>query len=733
MKKFLVLFAILLVNAHGGRSQGQGKGIVQGSVMSREEKQPLPGATIRLRGTVYGTTSASDGRFILKNIPEGEYTLSISMIGYASARQTVVVRQTEPASVTMELEQTPVLTAPVVVTASKREQSLKDVPVSMSVVDERDIAHRNTVTVDDALRYVPGVNMTHSQVNVRGSTGYSYGVGTRILLLVDGEPMLSGDTGEIIWESIPTVDIERIEIVKGAGSALYGSNALGGVINIITREPGESPETRIRLYGGMYETPKYDEWKWTKDPRPFSGIMAAHQERIGDWMVSMGGSRTLDDGYKRNDFWKRWNLWSRVGVNLSAFQSVDVGVNVLDQRRGNFLYWKDINHVLEPKDGQLSQRVQSLRWSVNGNYRHIISSNLSGLARVTWFRSRWENNIPGAFTPAGDFSRSDFLTSEVQMNYQPSEQQFITGGITGTFNDVDADTIFGTHSSSGGALYLQDELQLSNSVHFTLGARYDYQKTGGVDPFSQFNPKLGLVYSPAATTSLRASVGRGFRAPSIAEAFTTTEAGGLVILPNTGLQPERSWSFEVGGTQAINGMFTTDLAVFRNEFWDLIEPSFAPDGYVHFQNITRARITGVELALRLQGLNGVFPVQLSYTYVNPEDVTKNDILKYRPRHLVYCSLQGIFRPVTLGVDFRFISRTERIDDELVLSGTVPEGDRRVPIYLVDVRAIAEWSVAGLPITSSFQVNNLLQYYYTDFIGNLGPTRSVVLTLESTIR
>ncbi|MBI3363546.1 MAG: TonB-dependent receptor [Ignavibacteriae bacterium] len=711
-------------------SQDDTRGIVQGNIRSADDKQPLFGATVLLQGTVYGTTTDQNGSFIMKNIPQGSYTLTVSMIGYKRVLQSVSIQRGDNPLLAIELEPTVIQTAPVIVTANKHEQSLEEVPVSVSVVDDRTLAYRNAVTVDEALRYVPGVNITQSQVNIRGSTGYSYGVGTRVLLLVDGSPLLTGDTGEIIWESIPTVSIERIEIVKGAGSALYGSSALGGVINIITKRAAEHPETRLRLYGGVYEMPRYSEWQWSKDPRPFSGIMGTYQQHVGEWTLGFGGSRTVNDGYKRNDFWKRWNVWSRVGYDLSAFQSVDISFNLLDQRRANFLYWKDLNHALEPKDDQLFQRVQSLRWSLSGNYRYFVSSGIFATAKLSWFRSRWDDNIPNRFDPYGSNSRSDFLIGELQMNYRPASHHMVTAGINGNFNNVDADTIFGKHSSIGSALYLQDEIAIPDSIRLILGGRYDYQKVEGIDRFSQLNPKLGLVYSPTGSTSLRASLGSGFRAPSIAEAYTTTDAGGITILPNLDLRPERSLSIEIGGMHTFGSTVTTDLALFRNEFWDLIEPSFAADGYVHFQNITRARITGGEFVLRLNALKGLLPAQVSYTYVYPEDLTKNDILKYRPRHLVYVSLQGILPPFTLGADFRYISRTERIDDELVFSGTVPDGDQRVEIYVTDVRVSAELRFAGLSITSTFHVNNLFQYYYTDFIGNLGPTRNYVLSVET---
>jgi outer membrane receptor for ferrienterochelin and colicins len=721
---YIALGVLLAVHTVYGQ---ESRGAIEGTIVNGEDHQSLVGTTILLQGTVLGTTTNSDGRFQLHNLPVGEYTITFSMVGFQRKLLShIKVRERDTTWLSVELVPVAIQTATVIVTANKHEQSLEEVEASVSVVDERALSYRNTITVDDALKYVPGVNVTQSQVNIRGSTGYSHGVGTRVLLLIDGLPFLSGDTGEIIWESIPVGEIERIEVVKGASSALYGSNALGGVINIITKTGLSRPETKLRLYAGMYEQPKYSDWNWSKESRMFTGVMASHQERIGKLNLVAGGSRTLDDGYKRNDFWRRWNLWARLGYDFSPTQSLALSFSFLDQRRGNFLYWKDLNHALEPQDDQLTQRVQSVRWSLGGAYRQFISTKLYTTLKFNWYRSRWEDNIPSTFSLSGSNSLSDFVVGEVQAGYAPSEKQILTGGISGSYNHVAADTIFGKHSLRGIALYLQDEIFYEN-FRFTLGSRFDYQKLEELESVSQFNPKFGIVCTPMSRTSLRASVGRGFRAPSIAETYTTTEAGGLIILPNPALMPERSWSYEVGGTYAMSEMFSTNLSLFRNEFWDLIEPAFGVDGYVHFLNITRARITGIEVTLNSNVFSQHLRNQVSYTYMNPEDLTHNDVLKYRPRHLVTASSQLSVDPILVGIDVRYISKTERIDQEL--QAVVPDINQLVPITVVDLRLGGQWKFGTTSLATSLQINNLFQYYYADFIGNLGPTRNYVLTME----
>lgn len=730
MRRLSIILAFLVISLQA-YSQGTLRGTIEGTIISREDGQRLVGANILLQGTVLGTITDAHGKFVLKNVPVGTYSLIVSMIGFErKVIPAVEVHQAEAIQLSAELEPIPIQTEPVVVTASKREQSLQEVPVSVSVLDARDLSFRNTITIDDALRYVPGVNVIQSQVNIRGSTGYSRGVGTRVLLLVDGLPLLSGDTGEIVWESLPVYQIDRVEVVKGAGSALYGSSALGGVINVITRSVKEQPETRVRLYGGMYETPKYPQWRWTNESRFFNGVYANHAQRISDMSLFVGGSRTADESYKRNDHWRRWSGSVRLGYDFSPFESASVSFSLLDQRRGNFLFWKNLDSALVPKDEQLSQQVQSTRWNLGGSFKHFFSSKFFYNVTMSWYHSKWEDNIVSSLDSSGDQSRSDFVNGEIQASYQPLEEHTLTFGVYGSFNKVSADTIFGNHAGRGVALYLQDEMKVDQQIRLTMGGRFDAQRLEGTEAVSQFNPKFGLTYNPFEMTTLRLAVGRGFRAPSVAEVFITTEASGVTVLPNPSLRSERSWSYEVGATHTFSENMRVELSQFRNELWDLIEPSFGRDGRVRFQNVTRARITGYELSLHATWLKRLVLTEIGYTYIYPEDVTKEDILKYRPRHLVYVSGKVEYGYFQLGIDYRYISKMEHIDEEFVTLGIITQGDKLVPISVTDVRFAADWGFLGVPLVSSFHVNNLFGYHYVELIGNIAPIRNYVLTLEA---
>jgi outer membrane receptor for ferrienterochelin and colicins len=719
-----ILFLMLNIQVF---AQEQKKGEISGIVRSKDGNQTLSGVNVTIKNTVLGTITDVDGRYELKRLPEGKYILAFTLIGYLKKELSIELPPNKSEIADLILEPTTIQTEPVVITASRREQSLQEAPASVSLIHGEELSARNANTIDRVLQYVPGVNITRGQVNVRGSTGYSYGIGTRVLLLLDGMPFLSGDTEEIIWESIPTVAIDRIEVVKGAGSALYGSSALGGVINVITKPVLEEPETYVKAYGGTYSTPAYSTWEWSDNARTLSGLSASRLQKFGDLSLGVGVSRTLDDGFKRNDYWKRWNGWSRVGYTISPYQSVLVSFNFMDQRRGNFLYWKDLDHALEPKDDQLGQGVHSVRWNLTAGYNHFLSNDLYYTVRMSWYRSDWNDNVPSINYPEGSSSISDNVLLETQVNYQMSDHHYLTGGLLGSFNRVDAMKIFGTHNARGGAAYIQDEIKLLSSLSTTVGIRLDLQKMEDAATVNRVNPKLGIVYNPFATLTIRASAGSGFRAPSVAETFTNTDAGGLTILPNPNLKPERSWSYELGGTFILLPEIEINASGFVNDYQDLIEAKFGSGG-IKFQNITSARVSGIEGAFGFFLFDRIWNSKISYTYIYPEDRTKHDILKYRPRKLFYISTEIAPEPFRLGIDYRYLSRVEQIDEEFL--GIVPDGDQRVPISVVDLHASLNWQFAGLPLITRMNINNLFQYYYVDMIGNMGSIRNYVFTLES---
>ncbi len=710
-----------------------GGGSISGRVTSKsgDRPEPLVGAVVLVQGSVRGTTTNTKGEYRIADLPPGTHTLVVVMVGYQRVvRSGVVVEEGRETVADVTLVSSPVQFDQVVVTASRREQSLEEVPVSVSVLDATEIQRRNALVLDDALRYIPGVNMTGNQVNIRGSSGYSRGAGSRVLMLLDGIPFITGDTGELNFETIPIGEVERIEVVKGASSALYGSNALGGVINVITKDIPEEPRTNVRLFSGLYDQPSYDAWKWTAKSRFVQGQSVSHAYRAGDLGVSLFVSRQLDDGYRRNDYRRRYNVYFKLKENFQQQSTLTLTSGLLYQYGGQFLYWQSLDSALIPPFAQKDDNTKSIRFFTTGQYSAVVNEDLQLTTRAMWFHNDW-----GFETRAGigrAESMADDIRFETVATILPREGHTLTSGVDGNIDLIGGD-IVSQRVIGGFALFAQDEIRIADPLTLTLGLRYDFSSVGVTTPGGQVNPKVALAYSPGEGTTVRASVARGFRVPAVAEAFLMAGFSGIIARPNEDLKPERSWSFEVGASQRLGGFGTLDVALFRSDFDNLIEVNIVDTAQnnllFQWRNVAKARVQGVETSLKLGFFDGGLQFNVGHTYVWPQDLTRNDILKYRPRHLLYSTLSGRLGPVQASTDFRFLSRVDRVDDVLSTTGLVLDGDARTAIYVTDFRLGVDVMLGGVPLTLTASVNNALQYNYVELIGNMMPPRTYMLALD----
>jgi iron complex outermembrane receptor protein len=722
MRTFLVIiFMPVILLARGATVTGR---LVDANAM------PVAGANIFLEGTVLGGASDDNGVFRVTNIPAGNFILKITMIGFEQKELMIATSDTSRINLgQINLTEAPLQTQPIVVTASKYEQNLQDVPVSISTVTAQEINYRNSTTVDEALKYVSGVNMNRDQVNIRGSNGYSYGVGSRVMLLVDGVPYITGDTQGASFESIPVNHIERVEIQKGAGSTLYGSNALGGVINILTKQISEQPDIQIQLYGGIYDRPYYEQWNWSAKARYISGIRADFSQKINSTGLRFSFVRDEDDSYRKNDWQLRYNIAGKLEYDLSPYDHVSISANFMDQNRENFLYWKNLDRALEPAEDQLGEQAKSQRYFIAPVYRKVLKNKKFYKLSAIWYHNRFKDNIG----LTGNSSDADYGNIEFQYNLFLGSH-FVTTGITPSYSAVSSD-IFGSREGYILAAYVQDELKLNEQWRFTFGIRFDYFNIDELRSDNSISPKAGVVYKPAPGSAYRASFGSGFRAPSMAEAFTSTTAGGLIVQPNKNLKPEHSISAEAGWNRIFSTYVMTDIALFYNYYWDLIEGGFIEDenqlnNFIRFDNITEARVFGAEASLNWQILRDKLIYRLGYTYTNSRDIKAGMDLKYRPEHLLYHNIRYRMGIYWFSADYRYLSRFNNIDQ--TFAQIIPDAEERVPVHVVDLRISADLRFQETSLEVSLQLNNLFQYNYVDVIGTLAPVRNYVLTLKASL-
>ena len=664
--------------------------IFSGIITDANTKEPLIGATVFLNNQT-GTATDIDGSFKIVTTP-GDYTFTASYVGYD--KQSASITLTERASLVLDIALKPVdgILNTIVVTGSKFEKKLGEETVTIDVIKSDLIQHTNDVKLDQTIQRIPGVSVIDGQANIRGGSGYSYGAGSRVLLLMDDLPILTGDAGFPTWDFIPMENIQHVEIIKGAASALYGSSALNGIINVRTAYPTSEPVTKLSFFSGVYNSPADTAQKWWADDFPFfSGANFAHRQKFGKFDLVTGAYVYTQDSYLKEIYQRRgrYNINTRYRINNNL--AVGLNVNAQVNRSSSFFFWDGIDsglYVAAPGTTAFNQGFKItvdpfLNWYDEHGNRHKILSRYYG------------NHNKTITTEQSNFN--DLFYGEYQ--YQKHLDKYalvISSGVLASYAMVSAE-LYGdsTYNTSNEAVYLQLDKKWFDKLNVSGGVRYEFNQIAGL---KESRPvfRLGANYQVANYTFIRASWGQGYRFPTIAEKYISTSVTGLSIYPNPDLTSETGWSGEIGVKQGVkisNWQGMIDVSGFISEYDNMMEFTF---GYYPFPgfmslNIGDTRIMGGEISFIGEGKIGTVPTTLiaGYTYIDPKfkdfDSIQNalssadyNVLKYRFRHTVKFDVESTIKKFRVGVTCNYNSFMEAVDAAFV-DPIIPA----INLYIID--------------------------------------------------
>ncbi len=748
----LILIFLVLVVLVSSTEARQATATIEGVVL-HQTGETLPGVHVSLPDIQRGTSTNADGLFRLQNIPAGEHTLRVSMVGFQTHFQTILLEAGQVLSLTVELSPITLQSGELVVTASRRSQLIGRVSVSMNTITPAEISSRNIISLDQALDYVPGVQVLGNSVNIRGSSGFAYGVGSRVLLLVDGVPLMGPDQGGMDFDGLPLTQTRQIEVLKSPGSALYGGGALGGVINLITRDFSEQPETTLRFFGGLYEPVRFDEWKESWDGaseyRPVQGLLFGRSHQVGSRFGYWISGKLIDNaGYLQNNTSEGIELYTKLGWNINRNIDFSLYTGARRNRNYQFLYWNGLRDPLRPGQIQLagdtasgSNRGLSDRLTILPVFTHNVSDAVQYTIKGRLFGV--------AFRPIdreGNVRSSDRHNvgvrygGEAQVNIQPFDNLILTTGGSFDENYVRSDVFVGEDSlmvrnQPEGAVFFQAEVNWNNRLTTTAGFRYDAYQIHTLETATQFSPKFSASYSVTDHLTARASLGKGFRVPSVAERFFNNQDF-FPLVSNLALQPETSMGYEAGFTYmnliGRNLSIKAELTGFWNDYRRLVEPTFiAERGAFQFINLTEARIRGAEASLSFSTVDQRHHLTTAYTLLDPTDLELNEPLVYRSRHLVQASGRSQLRSwLEAGVDFRAASAPERVDTDFSLF--VNDAEVFPAVYVTDARVRFMWNqpIRGLDLSAAFIARNIFDYYYIERPAIFGPPRNYQVVIEA---
>ncbi|NOX85225.1 MAG: TonB-dependent receptor [Chlorobi bacterium] len=743
LRQAVVLFIVFL--SLSGHLTGQ-NAVIEGLVSDSATKEPLPGVNVILDKTT-GVSTDDQGKYRIELVP-GTHELVFSFIGYQSFQKTVTVTKNQEVSLNVLLKSKAVDLDVAVITAGKFEQRLSDITVSMSVMKPAFIENINTIKLDRTLNYLPGLDILDGQASIRGGGGYSYGAGSRVSVLIDGLPILTASEGEVKWNYLPVENIAQVEVLKGASSALYGSSALNGIINIRTAYPGLEPETKITVYSGFTMKPKRREMAWWWDNLPVTaGASFLYMQQFGSVDIVAGGNGYINQGYRTDNFDEqaRINLKFRHRPKNVKGLSYGANTNMQWQHRSDFFIWMDADSGAFIQNPASVSANSGIRFNIDPWVTYFHGNNNRHSLKTRFYR------VTNGFKDSPDKDNaSDLFYGEYQYQKKFRNRLMLTAGVAEQYGTANAE-LYGNHFSNTFSLYGQLDYTFFGKLSTTLGLRWEQYSLDNAQKESSPVIRAGVNYQVARSTFIRASFGQGYRYPSIAEKYTATSLGNLNIFPNPDLASEKGWSAEVGARQGFRisdwyGFF--DMALFRMEYENMIEFTFGvykPDSVdvptlddVGFKslNVGKARITGIEIDLTGNGRIGNVPLKLfmGYTYMNPQDLSADtvSILKYRYKHSFKGDVEFNFKRFSTGISFIYQSFMERIDkafEEKILGIEIFPGlkeyreKNNTGAVVFDLRA----SYLFTPATRvSLIAKNIFNKEYMGRPGDIQPPRSITL-------
>jgi len=639
----------------------------------------VPYVNIIVKNSTRGTMSDETGHFKMTNLPLGKVTIVAKAIGYKTNEQQVIMKKKEGTELYIKIEEDPLSMDQIVVTGTRTKHYVKDVPIRTEVITSKSIELKNAGNLYEALEGTPGIRVEQQCQYCNFSMVRMQGLGSEnTQVMINGQPIYSGLAAVYGLQQMGMEDVDRIEVIKGAGSALYGSGAIAGAINIITKEPSYVPEIKIQTEFGSYGTNKYNAFASMRNEKGNIGLTITAQKLTGDAIDQTGEGTSRDEVNHKDGVSDRVNSdLNNAGFGLyvnGLFSENDNltlrGRYTYEKREGGTLtndYYK--NPFTDGTESILTDRYETElcyktmfndgselnftaaytshnRTATNDTYLcDYMDTHNDSTPDVREMRPYLadENTVTGTLTYGKNLFKNHYVLTGIQGSYDKLKE-------AGLYVVVDPLSIYyGTAYKSNSqksahelGFFIQDEWTLSNKISIVPGIRIDYHHSeekynsdkkvfDSTFPKSKFdktsiNPRIAFKYEASKRFILRTNVGTGFRAPYGFSEDLHLCSGSPRVWKSSDLEPEKSISYNLSGDyygkkiRASLNLFRTDL---KNKiaFADA-DNNVAALGYDYqWENIDDAFVQGIEASMMAE-LPSDFDISCNFTinqgkYDNP--------------------------------------------------------------------------------------------------------------------
>ena len=746
----------------------QSNGII-GHVFNENTKEVIAAATITIGGV--DIVSNYKGAFVYDLLP-GVYQVGFSKVGFDEQIHSIEVVSGEYKEINISLLPSYNLLEQTAISDSKNETKVTDSPVSINIITAELIENNHTTDVSTIINKTTGVQVVDGQVSIREGAGWSYGAGSRVIVLIDGLPSLQTDAHRPNWTDIPVEIIDQIEVIKGASSVLYGSSALNGIINVRTKGATLKPQTKFVFnynhFMNVHSTRSNYQW-WGKDTG-FSApseinISGVHRVKKNQLEIVLNGFYSKFKDYYKRDIAsldaghmedERFRIGSSFKYKLSDRITFKLGGLLTLNSNESPIIWKSPQNALESFEGAFL-KGENVRFNIDPLIQILDRSGNEHTFQARFYFIDNKNNNNQSNKSINSYGEYQFQRKFYKIG------MVLNSGFYSSFTRSNAE-LYGDEKviERNLAWYSQFEKDILNKWRFIAGLRVENYmqnslqfEANGSESETKAIGRVGIIFDASKISIFRISWGQGYRFPSIAERFVETNVVSFQIKQNPGIMSESGWSSEIGLKQgwSIPGMQGyIDIAGFWSQFDNMIEfqqTRSGPDkGSYQSRNVGDTDIKGIELNIAGTSNFGDFPLNFlaGYTFSDPQYSnfqeildkslsTGENVLKYRSKHNLKADIGIGYKNLKLGVSLTKISHVINVDNNFesragigIFRDTYNNGyttiDGRIS-YDINTNRTPE----NLSTKISIVCKNLTNEIYAQRIGILNPPRSISAQIQ----
>jgi len=627
---------IFLLALFAGITDVSGQSCLTGKIIQSGSGTPVQDVNIKINDSFGGITCA-DGIFRICSLPPETVSIQISHMGYNPVQLTWVLKPGENRLNDILLQPSFISMDELVITATRTDSRLMNTPVRVNMITPGQINQLPLQNIDDALRFTPGLNVgrpsgifsSKSTISMRGMSGKEQ---ARVLVLLDGIPINKSDGGTVDWNLVDVSSIDRIEVTKGPGSAIYGGNAMGGIINMITKKTEDNFFLNASLEYGTYQTfggrlrtgsaiklktPDVS-WNWS--------VNIFHKQSEG--YITQSEADVAANPYIEKSNMRETGLGLKTSLSIKDKHRLDLSISVFDDRRGN-------GEKVHQSEGNTTDHDS---YGIRLNYSGTLGNPETGLkvssvlfTQVEFYKKvneylkddyTWYNVL----SERADMGWMNTITKRLGTYHQLTAGADLKNGIVDAYDEyyTSTDIVYNKGKMSAAAAFIQDEIKLfSNKVSLLAGIRYDvsrfYDGAFFIDnptmetsfmrdyevpvmqtqTWSAVSPRLSVQYRWSEDTRVFAGYSKGFRPSVLDDLCRSGRIKGGFKLANPYIKPEFLNNFETGLDLGIAGNLNWSSSVYYSKgkgFQYYVANGMTIDmGFGERPILIRANISSVEI------------------------------------------------------------------------------------------------------------------------------------------